>query len=292
MCTLSYDNMRTRTSPDTPVKQALQRGAAASSTAGSKAPAAKRKPKQVKPKLQQHVAVVSPFFKVKEEVREDERQTSHYFNADTTASTATTTAPTSAGPAWHDLHMAPEELRLQVTLMSGMLFRWVELPQAPQPTTSGPLPPTSTTTTKTYIGMAGEYAVELTETDTATYYRVLGGGVGGSKKQSEAEVAAVVKRELLSLFSATASISRAVMDPKFAEADQAFRDRAALYRGLRVVHCDLFESIVSFLGSANNSIKRNVSKDHSLHPSITSTTASYLYSSLLSAPLKQRAAVF
>ena len=134
-----------------------------------------------------------------------------------------------------------------------MLFRWVELKVEAEddPHTDNAHP------TTTYVGVAGVHAVEMTETGSTVFYRVLGGSEG---EDDQDEAASVVKQELLSLFSAAseatstsrAPISRATLDPQFAAADHAFRDRAALYRGLRVIHGDLFETIVSFLGSGES----------------------------------------
>ena len=237
--------MRTRSrptdapaNPATPVKVALLKQSSA-----RKAPASKKKGKE-------HT---SPYFVLKEEIVDI--NTSPYF-ACSPGIIRRELGDAAAGGTWHDLCIAPAEFRLQVSLMSGMLFRWVELP-----TTSTPLP-SHAPSTITYVGVVGNHAVEMTETDNAVFYRVLGGG-GDREGCDQATIAAVVKQEIFSLFSvgdassagvasSGSGISRAKLDPQFASADRAFHDRAELYRGLRVIKGDLFETIVSFLGSANN----------------------------------------
>ena len=86
------------------------------------------------------------------------------------------------------------------------------------------------------------HAVALKETADTAVFRILGGPAPAT--------AAVVRASILKLFSATAdAVRRKDIDPMFSKADAAFRDRAPIFSGLRVIHGDIFETVVSFLVS-------------------------------------------
>lgn len=148
---------------------------------------------------------------------------------------------------WRDLGAPPEQLRLAPTLLSGMSFRWRVTPA------------------DTFIGVLGDCICELRETAGGAEYRTHGAAARGD----DADAAREMLRSHLSL-------DRGPRDPAAGwagawaaaggsgsmelSAVAAHHSRcAAVLRGVRVLTIGThLEALVTFMGSANNSIKRNM----------------------------------
>ena len=143
----------------------------------------------------------------------------------------------TAGP-WTDLREPAERLRLGPTLMSGMSFRWTRVvTDAPNPGTVA------------YFGVLGHTVYELRESPDTCWFRTHAPAAGGADV-GRAERAI---RRHLSLdrgVEATAWASDPRVPPHFAAS-------AAALPGIRVLSIPShLEALVSFVGSANNNIKR------------------------------------
>lgn len=139
-------------------------------------------------------------------------------------------AAADAFSPWSDLCVPPDALRLAPTLLSGMSFRW-------HPSAAGNI----------YVGVLSDCIYELREDDATVHWRVCG--------PADSDRARAQLREHLSL-------DRGVTASAWAGGGQLpvqFFHAAAALPGVRVVSVlSRLESLVSFMGSANNNIKRNM----------------------------------
>ena len=107
-----------------------------------------------------------------------------------------------------------------------------------------------------YSGVVAGVAVILLELPSTTVFRTLR---PGRRAQGAPPLAAVdyaaVRDAVLGFLSS--HVRRTQLDRRWRSADRAFADRVDIFGGVRVPKVPLLEAIVSFLGSANNSIKRN-----------------------------------
>lgn len=133
---------------------------------------------------------------------------------------------------WHDLLTPPERLQLAPTLLSGMSFRWQRCGDC----------------TDTFVGVLDDHAFELKQAAHTCYYRALG-------PASETAQGAALLRKHLSLdrgVDVRDWMQRATAAPPL------FAKAAAALQGVRVLHISHLEALVTFVGSANNNIKRNM----------------------------------
>jgi N-glycosylase/DNA lyase len=150
---------------------------------------------------------------------------------------------------WRDLHAPPEQLRLAPTLLSGMSFRWRVTPA------------------DTFIGVLGDRIYELRETAAGAEYRTH----GAAPRDDDVDAARELLRRHLSLDrgprepaagseGAWAAIGASVSSGTEPSAVAAHHGRcAAVLPGVRVLTIGTpLEALVTFMGSANNSIKRNM----------------------------------
>lgn len=103
-----------------------------------------------------------------------------------------------------------------------------------------------------YIGVVGDVALALTQTNEGAVFRLLRHSTGVPAG------AAGYRRALKQLhWYLNGHIDRTALDRVWTSRDAAFADRIGLYPGMRVLTIEPVECILTFLGSANNSIKRN-----------------------------------
>ena len=146
---------------------------------------------------------------------------------------------TARRPAsWHSLGVGPDALRLAPTLLSGMSFRWRRREQDDE----------------VYVGVLGRTVLEVREDEHASYFRVILGDTS--------------VEQALGMLRAHLSLERGVPTSHFlrhAHAPSQFVRAAAALPGVRVLNIGShLEALVTFVGSANNNIKRNMKMVESL----------------------------
>jgi N-glycosylase/DNA lyase len=150
---------------------------------------------------------------------------------------------------WFKLGLPAKELRLAVSLLSGMTFRWfrVESEEAPYAC----LPDEACDIRRhDYLGVIGNVVVVLRETQDDVLCRGFGlqmKPVGWSK----------LRILLHHHFQYTVRREKSDNSETWGS-DRFFASRLLHFPGVRVLRLDPWEAIVSFLGSANNNIKRNI----------------------------------
>ncbi|KAJ1640764.1 DNA glycosylase [Pavlovales sp. CCMP2436] len=146
-------------------------------------------------------------------------------------------APALPPPAWRDLGASAARLRLAPTLLSGMSFRWKQRVDG------------------IFEGVLGTDAYELKEIADAVHFRVL-------SKRPSPDAEARLRAHL--------SLGRGVdvcswLDQQLlSDPPACFAKAAAALGGVRVLNVEKLESVVAFIGSANNNIKRNMQMVESL----------------------------
>ena len=143
-------------------------------------------------------------------------------------------ASESAWSEWQVLERTgPRSLRCAPTLLSGMSFRWWRHKEGEEEE-------------ETFLGVLGETIVELKELDAAVCFR---------SSDPDTDAACALLRKHLRLDD---GIDACEVAP-WCEALPRFRRAAAAVPGCRVLRIlDPLECLVSFIGSANNNIKRNM----------------------------------
>ena len=143
-------------------------------------------------------------------------------------------ASESAWSEWQVLERTgPRSLRCAPTLLSGMSFRWWRRKEGEEEE-------------ETFLGVLGETIVELKELDAAVCFR---------SSDPDTDAACALLRKHLRLDD---GIDACEVAP-WCEALPRFRRAAAAVPGCRVLRIlDPLECLVSFIGSANNNIKRNM----------------------------------
>jgi hypothetical protein len=148
---------------------------------------------------------------------------------------------------WRDLRAPAGRLRLAPTLLSGMSFRWLATPS------------------RSFVGVLGDTIYELRETETGTTeFRT-----HGSRMAHTTHVSALWAH--LSLDRGPDAAARGgnacgrdacggvVAGGKLAAAAAQHGRCAAVLPGVRVLAISSYlEALVTFVGSANNNIKRNM----------------------------------
>lgn len=109
-----------------------------------------------------------------------------------------------------------------------------------------------------YVGVVGcpghEVAVALMQTIEGAVFKLL--RASGANEEPLGEVS--YRRTLQHLFRYfNGHVCRESLDRDWVSRDAAFADRIGLFPGMRVLLVEPLEAILTFLGSANNSIKRN-----------------------------------
>ena len=130
---------------------------------------------------------------------------------------------------WLDLDVPPSRLRLEPTLMSGMSFRW-----ARRAADDGGV---------TYIGVLGRHVFEVKEDESTAYFRPHTG--------ADSDLARALLVEHLSL-------DRGAEPSAWPDPPAQFLRAAAAQPGVRVLTIPHLEALVTFVGSANNNIARNM----------------------------------
>jgi N-glycosylase/DNA lyase len=171
------------------------------------------------------------------------------------------TTPSESAHEWFELGLPATELRLAVTLLSGMTFRWFRVENeedAPEETETQSrnekyacLPDEVYGLRKhDYVGTIRSVIVVLRETENDVLCR-------GLDRNMKPVVWSKLQVLLNSYFQH--SVRRGTSDASAAwRNDRFFASRLRSFPGVRVVRLDPWEGIVSFLGSANNNIKRNI----------------------------------
>ena len=127
--------------------------------------------------------------------------------------------------------LAPADtLRLAPTLLSGMSFRWARNAE-----------------TDTYLGVLGTTIYELREDEHTSFYRVQ--GAGGPPTTG-------ATRQLYRRLRLGEGVRPSYWDG-WPRVPKRCREAAAVLPGVRVLRIEPLEALVTFLGSANNNIKRN-----------------------------------
>ena len=164
--------------------------------------------------------------------------------------------------AWRSLGVRPTNLRLAATLHSGQSFRWYRCatPTADDPHGCSVIADGAEVLCR-FAGVVDGVPVELRETDTDVEVRVLPPPPSGSAAlaRTRADVAHALRgvRDYLQLDSG--GVDREDFDAQWLALNDAgfTAARAQRLRGVRVLRIPLLEAIVTFVGSANNNIKRN-----------------------------------
>ena len=145
--------------------------------------------------------------------------------------------------SWHALAVPPAVLRLPATLLSGMSFRW-------HPLTPEPLD-TDRWTQPSFVGVLGHRVYELSELPDSCRWRLL-----HADEPNEAEAESALRQHLrLDVGPSDAQLqtwsSAPQVPPEYTRAARGLP-------GVRVLSVEILECLVAFLGSANNTIKRNM----------------------------------
>ena len=163
--------------------------------------------------------------------------------------------------AWRSLGATPTNLRLAATLHSGQSFRWYRCspPTAGDPHGVAVIADGAEVLSR-FAGVVNGVAVELRETDTDVEVRMLPPPRGSAAPAlTRGDVAHALRcvRDYLQLDSG--GVDRADFDAQWLALDDPgfTATRAERLRGVRVLRIPLLETIVTFVGSANNNIKRN-----------------------------------
>jgi len=133
--------------------------------------------------------------------------------------------------AWFDLCAPPHVLRLAPTLLSGMSFRWWYRPQS-----------------DSYFGVVGNAIFELRETDETCFFRTHMAVVYTEEGDASAAIRAHLSLDRGPSPAAWKSIG---LPRQYHNAVQALP-------GVRVLSISALEAVITFVGSANNNIKRNM----------------------------------
>ena len=142
-------------------------------------------------------------------------------------------------------------LRCAPTLLSGMSFRWSRVAE----------------TDDCFVGVLGSTTIELREEPS--------GGVSFRCRAKQRAEAAALLRSHLRLDEPAAADHHEWHTCKLSPAVKRFRQCASLLPGVRVLSIlDPWECLVTFMGSANNNIKRNMQMVQSLAASFDSNRLS------------------
>jgi N-glycosylase/DNA lyase len=176
-------------------------------------------------------------------------------------------------PPWRSLNVPPSELRLAVTLMSGQSFRWErrlvshaadadenQSWRAQYPSDMESIGARVQLDHRSqhieYAGPINCHLFVLRETPTNVFFRVL-------SKDSAPDAARDCLRRYLRLPPAAnappdqKALWRGDLDIQTSSVDPGLAQRLERFPGVRLLALPLLESVICFMGSANNNIKRN-----------------------------------
>ena len=167
---------------------------------------------------------------------------------------------TAAEAEWHPLGLDTAELSLERTLLSGMSFRWARVCSCGRGDAAeagdgthlvGCREPALGDGSPVFCGTVGAAAsVLLRRCGGSHHFAVLPPAGGGGAAPAWAVRAALLQH-------LSARVQRAPLDAGWARASRPFSDRLPLFPGVRVLAVPALEAVVTFAGSANNTIKRN-----------------------------------
>lgn len=138
---------------------------------------------------------------------------------------------------WTSLNISPAELRLDVTLNCGQVFRWK---------------PTLQSNKNRFVGVIDSRVIELQQTDTDVLYRSL-------VKSEELLDKKFDEEDLIKNYfhlGKDSMISTVKLYDQFAKCDPLFAKVCKCFPGLRVIRQDPFECLMSFICTSNNNIGR------------------------------------
>ena len=172
----------------------------------------------------------------------------------------------SPSSGWAPLNVAASEMRLAATLLSGQSFRWqrrlasadgATSARAQFPADIDGLAELGEGAHVEYVGPVEGHLYVLRETDADVFYRV-------ASAASAAAGARDVLRRYLRLPPAGGAaapnpqaVLRSSLDASWKGLDAGLERRLEHFPGVRLLGVPLFEAIITFVGSANNNIKRN-----------------------------------
>jgi N-glycosylase/DNA lyase len=180
----------------------------------------------------------------------------------------------AAASVWQSLALSKTELRLMVTLMSGQSFRWQRITHVCDALTSVAIEKLEMpegagsgdgvfslvdycvdgAIRQDYMGVVGAHTFVLREFPNDVLFCAFGNVGAVLREDVQAECKAVLRAYL------QAEVNRSQLDSEWLSLDSPvdcnFERRLPFFPGVRVLSLDLWEAIVSFVGSANNNIKR------------------------------------